>query len=69
MDINLGLSERDMRLARRRELPTQIRNMVADGAVRIELTFDAESALNLAADLEYAVENHQIAKRAVLPRP
>ncbi len=57
MDINLGLAEADMQKARRREFPAILRNLVEDGAKKIEIILEAETAMALAEDVEFAIEN------------
>ncbi len=47
-------------LARRREFPEMIRDIVASGAEVVQIRMDARSALNLAKDVEFAVKYRKL---------
>lgn len=51
-------------LALRREFPDMIRDIVATGAERVSFVMDAQSALNLANDVEFAVEHRKLRTNA-----
>ena len=52
LDFNALIDEKALSLAREREFPRAIRELVEDGATDIEFVVDSASALRIAAAIE-----------------